>query len=142
MLTCTALAIGLNLTSYHFDRDYPFQEVNPGAYVVCNDWIAGVYRNSFGRTTVHAGKILKWGPIDIEVGIATGYGKKTRRETYSPSNAAYGCTPGHQWCDVTEGTADIIPLIVPSVRWNNARVGLVPPLSSKHRGALTLGMEW
>lgn len=152
MLTCAALAIGLNLASYHLDRDYPFQESNPGVYAICDDWILGIYRNSFAknfsmdrpldRVTVHIGKIFSFGPVDIEIGLATGYGKKTRREVYSPQNSAYGCTPGHQWCDITEGTAEIIPIVIPSIRLGAARLGLVPPLSSKHRGAVTFSVEW
>jgi hypothetical protein len=142
MLTCTALALGVSLGSYHLNRDYPFHETNPGAYAICDDWIGGAFRNSFGRWSVHAGRVFKLGPVDIEVGLATGYQRRTWHEPPSEKTRKL-CTHPTWPCYREEGHGGKIALfVVPSVRVENVRIGFVPPTGGKHKGALTFGVEW
>jgi hypothetical protein len=115
VITCTALAIGVSIASYHFDRDIPYQEINPGVYAICDKWTAGVYRNSFNDLSVFAGYSLELGPFSIALGVVTGYGR-------------YG--------------KSVQPLIFPSVKIGPVRLGVIPPPEPKAKGALTLSVEW
>jgi hypothetical protein len=115
VITCTALAIGVSIASYHFDRDIPYQEINPGVYAICDKWTAGVYRNSFNDLSVFAGYSLELGPFSIALGVVTGYGR-------------YG--------------KSVQPLIFPSVKIGSVRLGVIPPPEPKAKGALTLSVEW
>ncbi len=100
MITCAALALGLNLGTYHFDRDRRYEEINPGVYAICDRAIGGVYRNSEGKVSTHIGyfghRVL--GPLDLQVGVVTGY----RR-------------------------AAVAPMAALSYRYRNARFTFVPP---------------
>lgn len=128
MLTCAALAIGLNLATYHVDHDPHLHSINPGVYATCDHVVAGAYRNSYGRVSLHGGYVLQLGGVvDVELGLASGYGRRTWVEN---------------GVRITQGAAPIIPLVVPSILLGNARVGLIPPMGAKHKGALTLALEW
>lgn len=113
MFTCAAIAIGLNIGTYHFDRSAGFQEFNPGGYAVCDGWVAGAYYNSYKRTSVHAGYVFQLGPVDVEVGLVSGY-----------------------------PASKLLPAVVPSVRIGNARIALIPPSGEKRKGGLTLALEY
>lgn len=112
-MICAALALGLNLGTYHFDRESHFREFNPGIYAVCDDLAAGVYLNSQSHASIHAGKVFKLGPVDIEVGLVTGY-----------------------------QSAPVLPLVIPSMRFGSVRIGLIPPVHPKVKGGLTFSAEF
>ena len=111
-LTCVALAVGLHLGTYHFDRSRHLNEVNLGAYVACDDVGVGLYHNSLGRPSVWAGYQFHVGPVDLTVGAVTGYRK-----------------------------APILPLVVPSVRLGHFRLSLLLPIE-KRGGGLHLSTEF
>ncbi len=96
---CTSLALGVILSSYHFDRDKGYNEVNPGVYANCDGYTAGVYYNSERRTSVIAGYTFSLGPVDVLAGVVTGY----RR---GPALA-----------------------LLPSVKVGHVRIGLIPPVA-------------
>lgn len=114
MIGCAAVAIGIHLATYHFDRDANYNEFNPGAYVACDEYVAGVYYNSEKRTSVYVGYqfVNVLGPIDIIVGVVTGYER-----------------------------ANVAPLLLPSVKWNNVRLSIVPPVKDIP-SALHLSLEF
>lgn len=114
MITCTALAIGLHIGTYHFDRTREYNEVNPGGYALCDDYVAGAYLNSESKLSVYAGKTFKnvVGPVDVTVGAVAGYSR-------SP----------------------VLPLVVPSVKLGSARLSLLLPLE-KGGGGVHLSWEY
>lgn len=112
MLTCTTLILGLTLGSYHFDRQADYNEINPGAYAICDGWTGGVYRNSLSRTSAFAGHAFSWGPFSLGLGVVSGYQRA------------------------------IMPMVFPSVKLGNVRVGIIPPPEPKAKGALTVSVEW
>lgn len=72
-------AIGLSLTSYHFDRSHERNEHNYGIIIeVDRKWLGGGYRNSYGRNTFFVAYTLEaidtpsWG-LGVFAGPATGY---------------------------------------------------------------------
>lgn len=115
MSICAALALGIHLGTYHFDRNRGYEEFNPGAYVRCDNITAGAYRNSEGKPSVYAGytgRPFASIPLDVTVGGVTGY----RRST-------------------------VVPLLVPSVRIGDARLSLLLPLE-KGGGGVHLSWEF
>jgi len=104
MIPCLSLVIGLNIGTYHIDRNAGFQEFNPGVYATCDGWVAGVYRNSVNRISVHAGKVFSIGPIESEVGLVTGYPKR------------------------------VMPFVIPSVRFGHVRTALLLPFEKQKGG--------
>lgn len=113
MITCTALAIGLHIGTYHFDRSKDYNEFNPGIYAVCDGWTAGAYHNSERKVSVYAGRTFDVGPIDVTLGAVAGY----RR-------------------------APLVPMVVPSYKIKDGpRVSLLLPLE-KGGGGLHLSWEF
>jgi hypothetical protein len=73
---CQDLSMGLHLASHHFngiEQGKRYNNANHGAYVVCNGWSVGTYTNSADATTTWAGYSLKYGPVALTLGAATGY---------------------------------------------------------------------
>lgn len=71
LATC---ALGLHLATAHI-KDNGLNDRNPGMYASCNGVTAGVYHNSFRRTTVYAGyRFALTQDTSVLVGTATGYG--------------------------------------------------------------------
>lgn len=74
MLEIAAITIGLHIGSWHSEPGR--NNVNPGIYAVTQDgWTAGVYRNSWKRTSVYAGRAL-FGHREgfaLTVGAISGY---------------------------------------------------------------------
>jgi hypothetical protein len=72
-------AIAISLGSYHFNRDYEHNEVNPGVFVeLDHDFVVGVYRNSHWKTTaLVAGRwtLVQSGSVNLGLlaGVCTGY---------------------------------------------------------------------
>lgn len=115
MITCTALAIGLHIGTYHFDRSKDYNEFNPGIYAVCDGWTAGAYYNSERKASIYAGRTFErvLGPIDITLGAVAGY----RR-------------------------APLAPMVVPSYKIDGGpRMSLLLPLE-KGGGGLHLSWEF
>jgi len=88
--------LGLHLATYHFDRNEGLNEINPGAYVSCNDFVVGTYRNSNDNQSSYVGyTIHKWN-IDFLVGGIAGYENK------------------------------IVPAILPSYKYKSVRFTIIP----------------
>ena len=113
MIACTALAIGLHLGTYHFDRKAGFNNANPGIYANCDNIVAGVYYNSLRKPSVYAGYAFHLGPVDVLVGAVSGY------------------TANH-----------LTPMVIPSYRFTNGvRINLIPK-AVKHGGGVHLSYEF
>lgn len=114
MSICAAIAIGMHLGTYHFDRERQYQEFNPGVYVVCDGWTAGAYRNSQNRNSAYIGKTFEHvlGPVDVTIGGVVGY---TR--------------------------APVVPMLVPSIKIGHARASLLLPVE-KGGGGIHVSWEF
>lgn len=76
-------AIFLSLGSHHANRDYDYEEYNPGVaievpFTPTVSAVTGVYRNSYAETAVFAHAV--WMPIEVgplklgaSLGLSTGY---------------------------------------------------------------------
>jgi hypothetical protein len=118
---CTAsLALGLNLGTYHLNRNRDFQEINPGLYAQCEaspgiHGIIGAYYNSNRKLSLHAGRVF---PLEngfaLNLELVTGYDR-----------------------------APILPLV--ALSWKHSPSGLrftlIPPVD-KNTGALHLSWEF
>ena len=68
------VAVGLHVASAHVPRLDDQNNINPGAYVLTQGgFVAGAYHNTLRRTSIYAGHISAWGPVDLAVGVVTGY---------------------------------------------------------------------
>lgn len=105
MICATAIAIGLHLGTYHFDRSKEYNEVNLGIYAMCDGYTAGYYRNSYHRDSFYAGYTWEKGPFALTAGAVTGY----RR----------GIKVGGEY---------IAPMVMPSVKLGHVRLTVVPPV--------------
>jgi hypothetical protein len=85
-MLCTALAIGLHLGTYHFDASKGYNDFNPGAYVVCDGWTSGAYRNSERKPSVYAGKTFAFSGFDVTIGAVTGYRRAALTPMLVPSH--------------------------------------------------------
>jgi hypothetical protein len=122
MLLCTALAIGLNLGTYHMDRSADYQEFNPGVYANCDGWVGGAYLNSERYTkddntrhvTVWGGrqfeKVFK--DVDLTIGLAVGYKRYP-----------------------------VMPMVLPSIVYKGVRTSVILPFS-KNKGGVTFSYEF
>ena len=107
------------MASYHFDRDADFNEANPGiGYRHDNGLLGGVYKNSYGKTSVYAGK--NW---QVPVGGLLNAGVTVGGVTGYPAGK-------------------VLPMLVPEI---NAKTGdvtwalmLQPPVGGKTKGAIGL----
>ena len=136
MITCASLILGLHLVSYHHDQRSFTNNTNPGVYVECDGWTAGVYKNTLSRPTVYGGYTWRSGPFALTVGLASGYQKEYGQRL---------CEPGV--VDLPEnrcfrGVADspVMPIVVPSVSVGPARVWFVPKIKSSS-AAVHLSIE-
>lgn len=108
-MSCTALILGLHLATAHVRTD--LNDANPGVYARCDAYVAGVYHNSVRRTTAYVGYTYPVGPVDIMLGVATGYSTALR------------------------------PVFVPSVKLGAVRVHLLLPSSSTAKGGVHVSIE-
>jgi hypothetical protein len=121
--------LGLHAYSYHsktFRRSYidddgrrrtrdKFNNATSGVYVINEDgWGAGIYHNSLRRITAYGGRFLNvWGPLDVAVGVATGY-----NET-------------------------IVPMIVPTLHHGPARLWVQPAIGGPNNTTMVhLSLEF
>lgn len=75
------LTFGLHTGSVHApDKSY-LRNTNPGVYLRQGAWQGGIFRNSYGRTSVYGGGVLSIGALDLMAGLATGYDKRCSQQT-------------------------------------------------------------
>jgi len=136
---CDSATVGVNLGTYHTDRTKGYQEFNPGVYVVCDGFVAGVYRNSFGRATLDLGYVLHLvSVIDITAGITYGYRKSWREPDYHVIVDAHGyMRQGAQQHEVL-----VLPMLTPSVKVWDARVSLLLPIGAGNLGGVHASYEF
>lgn len=83
-MTClAAVVLGAHLVSFH--PNPAFHTVTPGAYAKACGYEAGVLRNSEGGTSVHVGKVISVGPLDVAFGAISGYHAQAIRPMVIPS---------------------------------------------------------
>lgn len=85
ILAIASVTVGMHIASQHVP-EYPHHEqVNPGLYVRMDRMQLGAYRNSYGRATVYAGYAAPLGPVELMVGVASGYTRRctTQSNTYT-----------------------------------------------------------
>lgn len=130
MLTTATAAwvLGLHLATYHsaptyrdHRTDVPFNNVNPGLYVVApNGLTAGFYRNSYRRDSVYVGwsyrAPTKVGEFGLTVGAVTGY--------------------------ETKQFGKVMPLLVPSYKAGPFRLSFIPKVEKNGASAVHLSTEW
>lgn len=115
MITITALAIGLHLGTYHFDRAAGYNEVNPGVYLRGESFTVGAYRNSERANSAYvAYRALAVGPASLHVGAVTGY----KRAPVAPLAVAEFAVSKH------------------------ARVVLIPPSPQGDKGGVHFALEF
>jgi hypothetical protein len=120
--TITAITLGVHLASIH-TPDHGQNNTNPGIYAIVDGWAAGVYRNSYKRTSAYFGYVVNaWGPIDITVGAVTGYKKDP--------------VTGYGW-----SSGNVAPMLVPSMRLGYARVFVIPQVQKKASWVFHLAIE-
>ena len=71
MGTCAALTLWLSLASVHIGSDYPYNQVNPGLSMQCDQWEVGAYINSIGDLSGFYGWKGQW----AMAGVVDGYDK-------------------------------------------------------------------
>jgi hypothetical protein len=77
-----AVTVGLHIGSAHMPDNWWHENLNPGVYVRFDQWQAGVYRNTYRRTTAYLGYVQPLGPVDLMVGVASGYQRKCTAWVY------------------------------------------------------------
>jgi len=115
--------VGVHLASSHVPAQDYQNSFNPGIYVCAeNGVIAGVFRNSLGRTSAYAGFVVDAGPYALMVGLATGYQKRAVAMPCNNAGSA-GC-----WQVVGSTNARLVPMVAPSVRLPEV-AGVTPRIS-------------
>lgn len=72
--------IGLHLVSAHVPGHDGQNNHNFGAYVVTESGLtAGFYENTIKRTSLYVGQTFDVGPLDVGVGVVSGYQRKCDR---------------------------------------------------------------
>lgn len=119
--------VGLHLATWHSDRT--LNNVNPGLYVQTDGWVAGMYRNSIKRLSIHVGRQFETSGsapvgLGLYVGVVSGYQRQVTRRTWC-STAPMGqdeqpCRDGlyENWQDEVSGNSKtwLAPMVSPSVR--------------------------
>jgi len=123
--------VGIHLASHHFPAQDWQRNANPGLYVKTDDHVvAGLYRNSLGRTSGYLGYVLeseRW-PVALTIGLVSGYQK--RPEVTTPSADGRCDAGGPPPCLALRGVSNsrLTLMLAPSVRLP-AILGLTPRLS-------------
>lgn len=74
VLDLAAIALGVHIGTYHFDRDAQLNDFNPGIFARADRWQAGVYHNSIRRTSVYVSYAFPLTErVALHVGAVTGY---------------------------------------------------------------------
>jgi hypothetical protein len=123
------LIIGAHIATAHFpDRDHMTGNT-PGIYArTPAGWTAGIYRNSFERTSAYAGrqfdKPLGQFVASITAGVVSGYEYRTERVACERIREhRKGRT-----CWLTTGSAEhqLAPMLVPSITYRHVRLNYIP----------------
>jgi len=140
------VVLGIHLVSAHLPALNEQNNLNLGVSVRTESGlVVGVYKNTLGRTSVYAVKRLNLiGPLDIDLGLATGYQKKTEyfdcsQQTTNPDWTTCWRTPG-----VSNGY--FIPVVSPSIRFSEVagvvpRIHFVPSIFSGKSSVFHLSIE-
>jgi hypothetical protein len=121
-MICTSLILGLHLASYHAQHHDYQNNVNPGAYVECDGWTAGAYRNTLSRTSAYAGYTLRSGPFALSLGAISGYQKRIEAVPCQRGRRT-GCTREYGFSD-----SAFTPMVAPSVTLGPARLWYIPSI--------------
>lgn len=139
------VTIGLHLGSHHFPEATNLHDVNPGVYVRTDDGItAGVYRNSFGRTSAYLGVTVEHGPFALTVGAISGYQAKRRFAACDAGQVAAGMN--RCWFDEghTRGAVGLLvapSVALPAVFGITPRITVLPKFSAKGATVAHLSIE-
>lgn len=139
--------LGVHLVSAHFGAPVAayMNNTNPGLYWRGEGGLtAGAYRNSLGRMSLYLGHTLGTGPLQLTLGVVSGYQRKR-------IDGAEFC-PGVGWtnCHTHAGNrAALAPLVAPSLRLplpgaDTAGAARITWLPSKagHAHAIHLSLEF
>lgn len=82
MIACLTLAVGLHIGTNHGPVRKPWlHDFNPGAYVRCDQNVAGGLVNSLGQPSLYAARLVPLAPnVELSLGGITGY----RRNKVTP----------------------------------------------------------
>jgi hypothetical protein len=134
------ITVGLHLASVHVPAKDGQNNTNAGFYLRSAAGLtAGVYENTLRRTSLYAGKSFALGPVDVVVGIVSGYQRKCTERTEQIGTRLPTTPPGHvtgppvavyatqQECS---GFARgwLTPMVAPSVALPFALFGATPRL--------------
>ena len=72
---CDRPNFGAHVATYHFNREGDRREFNPGLYVRCNNYSAGLYVNSASKPSWWAGHTWRHGAVGLTAGVVTGYSR-------------------------------------------------------------------
>jgi hypothetical protein len=118
-----SITLGVHIASVHLP-DHGQNNINPGIYAIHEGWTAGVYRNSYKRTSAYFGHVFNvWGPLDLTAGVVSGYKKDP--------------VTGEGW-----SSGNVAPMLVPSVRLGHARIFVIPQVQKKTSWVLHLAAEF
>lgn len=76
-----AITAGLHIGSLHLPAKSYLRDFNTGLYARQGVWQGGVFRNSYGRTSVYGGAVLPIAGVELMLGLATGYDKRCAEQT-------------------------------------------------------------
>lgn len=128
------LVLGLHLLSYHTPVNDAHNNVNPGIYAKTQEgWTAGIYENTWKRTSVYLGKTWSYefqdGDLSFLAGGVTGY-KARRKDIDCPTMQRRYHKPYVQGatCYEIQGFSkhDVSLLVAPSVRYQLLRLTVLP----------------
>ena len=140
--------IGLHLGSHHFPGAASLHDINPGVYVrLDNGLTAGVYRNSFKRTSVYLGYTVEHGPFALTVGAISGYQTRLVVSAGIHKDAASPTGWYHDEAHEEGHTRGAIGLLVapsvalPSVFGITPRLTVLPKFTAKGHTVAHLSIE-
>lgn len=131
-LTLASITIGLHLVSQHIpDQDWHNNQ-NFGVFARTESLLqVGVYRNTLDSTSFYIAQGWEKGPWMLQLGLATGYHKRTIEEAPKGPDgtcAAGGVPP----CTVTRGVdSPVVPLLAVSYRLPPV-LGVVPRVTGSY----------
>ncbi len=76
MITCLTFAVGMHIGTAH-TPGRPLNDFNPGAYVRCDQNVAGGFVNSLGKPSFYGARLVSLAPgVELSLGGITGYSKR------------------------------------------------------------------
>jgi hypothetical protein len=125
------LILGLHLISHHAPAREDYNNTNPGIYARTPDgWTVGIYRNSFNRTSVYAGKAwtASWprGDASFLLGAVSGYQRELIPDSCQRENVRWGHHRQNCFREVGFSSSPLTLLAVPSLRYEFVRLSWLP----------------